>query len=98
MTQHQIILNYLRDLNDWQFEYKIRGVNTEYGFIGARGDRDVRQLVRDGKLERRLEGKFCQVRYPLQQEYREDCAMCYAQKVGVFVSPHFHKKVESNIK
>lgn len=31
---------------------------------------------------------------PSEQEYREDCSMCHAQKQGVFVPPHIHKKIE----
>ena len=64
MTDKEIILKYLEYLNDWEFEYKIHGINTPFGFIGARGDRNVRQLIKDGKLEKKLEGKYRMVRYP----------------------------------
>lgn len=57
-TQKQIILEYLKDLNDWQFEYKIRAINTPFGWIGARGDRNVRQLIKDGKIDHDMKGKY----------------------------------------
>ena len=62
-TQFQIILAYLQDLNDWKREYEIRCMNTPYGWIGARGDRDVRQLVKDGKLLANWDGKYRIVKY-----------------------------------
>lgn len=58
MTQKQIILEYLKDFSDWQLEYKIRDINTKWGFIGARGDRDVRDLIKSGKIESSMRGKF----------------------------------------
>ena len=63
MTQKQIIQLYLKDLGDWQFEYKIRGIRTAHGFIGARGDRDVRQMISDGELDAGWSGKYRTVRY-----------------------------------
>lgn len=62
MKQKEIIIAYLRELNNWQFEYKIRALQTQFGWIGARGDRDVRELVKSSVLEKRLKGKYCQVR------------------------------------
>lgn len=37
MKQKEIIIKYLRELSDWQFEYKIRALQTQFGWIGARG-------------------------------------------------------------
>src|SRR5260221_3004672 len=63
MTQYALIIKYLEDVRDWVFEYKIHGLPTPYGFIGARGDRNVRQLIKDGKVDSRMEGKYRQVRF-----------------------------------
>lgn len=62
-TQKQIILDYLKDLNDWQFEYKIRSVHTPFGFIGARGDRDVRDLIKADKVDHDMRGKYRVVKH-----------------------------------
>ena len=70
MTYEQIILKYLEDLRlhdpiggGWAREYAIRCKDTPWGFIGARGDRTVRDMVKAGKLEASFEGKFRIVRY-----------------------------------
>ena len=57
-TQKQIILEYLKDLNDWQLEFKIRSLNTPFGFIGARGDRTVRDMMEAGELDKDWRGKY----------------------------------------
>ena len=57
-TQKEIILAYLKDLNDWQFEYAIRAINTKFGWIGARGDRNVRELIEEEKLDHDMKGKY----------------------------------------
>ena len=62
-SQPKIILEYLKDLNDWQYEYKIRSLPTRYGFIGARGDRDVRDLIRGKIVDSKMEGKYRMVKY-----------------------------------
>lgn len=66
-SEHKIIVNYLYDLRKWSEGWvlagKIRSISTPYGFIGFRGDRNVRDLVKMGILERRMNGKFAEVRY-----------------------------------
>lgn len=62
-TQKEIILDYLKDLNDWQFEYKIRAIHTPFGWIGARGDRNVRELIAEGKLDHEMKGKYRVVKH-----------------------------------
>lgn len=57
-SQKQIILSYLKDLSDWQEEYKIRAIDTPFGWIGARGDRDVRELIAEGKVDHDWRGKY----------------------------------------
>jgi hypothetical protein len=63
MKQKELIKQYLKDLNEWEYEYKIRGLKTPYGFIGARGDRNVRQMIKDNEIEAKFEGKYRIVRY-----------------------------------
>ena len=58
LTQKEIILAYLKDLNDWQEEYKIRAIHTPFGWIGARGDRNVRELIEDGLVDHDMRGKY----------------------------------------
>jgi hypothetical protein len=58
MSQKQIILSYLMDLNDWEYEHKIRALDTPFGWIGARGDRDVRELIEEGKVDSGWRGKY----------------------------------------
>lgn len=56
---------------DWVKEGLIRSLGTDWGFIGFRGDRDVRQMVSDGLLEKRKVGKFTEVRtkfYPRNEK------------------------------
>jgi hypothetical protein len=63
----KVILDYLRDLrtwgDGWEKEYNLRAKQTPFGWIGARGDRDVRDLIKDGYLESSKEGKYRIVRY-----------------------------------
>lgn len=85
MTQEEIIIKYLEDLGDWQYEYKIRSIPTQHGFIGARGDRDVRQLIEDKKVEADMKGKYRIVRaWPRVKKFYgpmpEDQAKAYKPK------------------
>lgn len=61
-------------------EGTIRGIDTEWGWIGFRGDRDVRQLVKDGKLDAAMRGKFRVVR--AKENTNE--AIIYGIKVPIF--------------
>lgn len=63
MTDKEKIVFYLREVNDWVPEYKLRSLDTRFGFIGFQGDRRVRELVESGILERRKVGKFAEVRF-----------------------------------
>ena len=63
-NQSTIILEYLEDCNEWKREGEITGIRTPRGdWIGYRGPRDVRQLIRDGKVDSRMNGKFREVRH-----------------------------------
>lgn len=64
MTQHEIILAYLKQLyargeNDgWIAAFRLRGLDTLAGFIGDAVDVRLRELRKQGKVESRREGKF----------------------------------------
>lgn len=64
MSQKNIILHYLKEFGDWQYEYKIRAIDTPWGWIVARGDRNVRELIASGRIEADYKGKYRIVRYP----------------------------------
>lgn len=67
ITQKQIIINYLQERNDWTPSHFLQGVPTRWGFIGSEGKRRARELVVEGKLEHKIEGKFVYYRVkPLQ--------------------------------
>ena len=61
MNQREIIRRYIESIG-WVHEYKVHGINTPFGFIGARGDRNVRQMIKDGILEAKMDGKYRIVR------------------------------------
>mgnify|MGYP001580518437 CR=1 FL=1 len=61
MTQRDIIKAYIESTG-WIKEGLVRGINTDKGFIGFRGDRTVREMLREGILEGKMDGKFRVVR------------------------------------
>jgi hypothetical protein len=58
ISQKQIILNYLQDINEWLPSYKLVMVNTKYGWLGSQAKRRVQELFVEGKVERKMEGKY----------------------------------------
>ena len=58
MTYKQIILNYLQEAGTWVEGFKLEKVNTKWGWIGNSGGRRCRELAEEGKIERRIEGKY----------------------------------------
>ncbi len=66
MTQKQIIISYLRYTNDWIPAYNLRGIKTDFGFLGHQADRRARELVNEGKIIRRINKKF--VEYKINKE------------------------------
>ena len=67
-TYKFIILNHLEELRradpggGWIKEGLLRGIDTKWGFLGFRGDRDTRDLIKKGMVESRMDGKFRVVR------------------------------------
>ena len=47
---------------DWLRDENLRSLDTEFGFIGSQGDRRIREMVKAGVLERRLNGRYAEVR------------------------------------
>ena len=69
MTYSALILRYLAENPDiWFREGKFHGLETSYGFIGYRGDREVRDLIKKGLVEAKMEGRFREIRH--KQETR----------------------------
>ncbi len=64
MDNKEKILNYLSITRrgEWVREGNIHGIDTEWGWIGYRGERDVRDLIESGQLEKSMDGKFRIVR------------------------------------
>ena len=63
MKQKQIIRQYLQSLYpDWIREFEIHRINTEFGFVGPRGERDIREMLADGEIEGELRGKYRWIR------------------------------------
>ena len=62
MTQKDIIIKYLKSLGTWVPEYRIRAIETPFGWIGARGDRNVRELIKEGKLLASMDGRYRMVK------------------------------------
>lgn len=55
MNQQEIILHHLEDhYPNWYPGYLLHGLETPYGFIGSRGERNARQMRSEGKLERQI--------------------------------------------
>lgn len=67
MTQNQVILAYLKDVNDWIPAYRLRGLNTSFGFTGHQSDRRARELATKGLIEHRINGKFAEYRSKVEQ-------------------------------
>lgn len=70
-SQKTIILDYLywikcdakTEEDEWVREYKLRSVDTPFGWLGFQADRRCRELYNTGQLERRLNGKYAEYRF-----------------------------------
>ena len=72
MKQREIIKLYLNSrYPEWVKEGLIRGRNTDFGFIGFRGDRNVREMISNGEVEAKFEGKYRVVRYRKPEKPQE---------------------------
>jgi len=53
MTQKKAIIEYLKFIKTWVPAYDLRGVNTQFGFLGHQADRRCRELYNEGKIDRK---------------------------------------------
>lgn len=58
LTQEEIILAVLEDINDWTPSYNIIKVNTKWGWLGTGADREARRLAEQGIIQRKRDGKY----------------------------------------
>lgn len=58
ITQKQIIIRYLQEINDWKPAYQLRGLSTAFGFLGHQADRRARELAAENKIEHKIEGGY----------------------------------------
>ena len=77
MSDYEVILKHLKDIRDkeydgWILEGNVRSVDTPYGWIGFRGDRNCRDLAEVGIIEKNGEGKFVKVRFLYPPEILEN--------------------------
>ena len=50
LSQKQIIQKYLQAKGEWVLAGLVRSIATDYGFIGLRGDRDLREMTETPEL------------------------------------------------
>lgn len=58
LTQEEIILAVLEDINDFVPSYNLIKVNTKWGWLGSGADREARRLAEQGIIQRKREGKY----------------------------------------
>ena len=88
MNQQNIIISILRDTyernpDEWTRGFTLQGKPTPYGFLGARGTRNCRDLATEGVIESRIKNKFVEYRFnpayrSKEQEMTEDEITKYA--------------------
>ena len=73
-TQKQIILKVLQEAQDWVEGYKLIRTNTNWGYLGPQAGRRCRELVKEGIIHRKQEGKYVfysiKERPKVEQKYR----------------------------
>lgn len=57
LTQHDLIVRHLFDVDDWVPAHELCKLNTRHGYIGNAGDVRARELARDEDCPDRLKGK-----------------------------------------
>lgn len=60
LTHHEIIVKYLATRDGWVPSHTMQKLNTEWGFTGARGDRDARDLATNSvkHLQNRVKRRY----------------------------------------
>ena len=67
MTQKEILLQVLKDNNEWTPSYEIIKVDTKYGWLGTSADRQARAMAEEGTLERKRDGQYTYYRIKPQE-------------------------------
>lgn len=63
MKQREIILKYLESYYpEWVPGYSLHGLNTSWGFLGSRAERNCREMRSEGILERKIIKTFAHYR------------------------------------
>ena len=57
-TQKDIILNVLREKQDWVASYNLEKIDTRWGWLGTSGLKRCRELEVEGKIEKKMEGGY----------------------------------------
>lgn len=66
-TQESLIIDYLKGIYpEWLEGFRLHGLKTDMGFLGSRTERTCREMYHEGKLEKKMIGKF--VAYRLHKE------------------------------
>jgi len=84
LNQKQIIIEHLKEINDWLPCYELIKVNTKYGWLGIQSGRRARELANEGKILRKQEGKYVyyKIKPPLKYEnYRADGEIVYRKPI-----------------
>ena len=96
MTQKQIIQQYLKSQGGWVKAGGVRSIKTEWGLIGYRGDRDLREMYETpeecekwGIEQSERDTKFSWVRYIGHRK-----AVIAGNIVPVFAPKKIEKKKE----
>ena len=70
ITKKQIILNVLRERNDWVPLWDLVKVNTKWGWLSIAARTRCQELAQEGKIQHKIEGKYSYYRVP-EIKYRE---------------------------
>ena len=72
LKQVKIVVDYLKsNYPHWIPAYKLRSIDTEFGWLGSQGDRRCRELAEKGTIERKLIGKYANYRALGPRTYTE---------------------------
>lgn len=58
ITQKDIILNVLREKQDWVVSHQLEKVSTKWGWLGTSALKRCRELEVEGKIDKKMEGGY----------------------------------------
>ena len=62
MTYKQIIIKVLQRADDWIPSWQFINRKTDFGYLGQSAGRRLRELAEEGKIDRRINGKYVEYR------------------------------------